>query len=285
MAKIAAIQMEITSNKEVNLEKAKTLLEKAALDGAKIAVLPEYFLADCPEAGMSKEFIESIAESIPGPATDYLAQVAKATGIYICAGSFVAKGEDGKLRNTSAFISPKGEILGTFSKVHPENAAPKYEVSLDILPGDEFPVFDTEFGKVGILIDMDATVPEAARILYVKGAEIILLPLNWSTRWLQVIEILPQAHASMNKLYFAAANRVGTRTCPHGTFVYNGGSKICNPEGFVCGRGDDFFEGYAIAEVHMDLVKMWRGTIIPRDYPFRRRPEVYGAITEPWTVG
>jgi len=281
MTKVVAIQMEVTSDKQVNLEKAKTLLKKAANAGAQIAVLPEYFLVDCPEAGMTKEFIEKIAEPIPGPATDYMATVAKETGMYICAGSFVAKGEDGKLRNTSTFISPKGDIVGTFSKVHPEDAAPKYEVSLGIEPGDEFPVFETEFGKVGILIDMDATVPEASRILYIKEAEIILLPMNWSARWLKVIEILPEAHASMNKLYFVVANRVGIRSCPHGTFVYNGGSKICNPEGFVCGRGDDFFEGYAIAEVHKELINAWRGTIIPRDYPYRRRPEVYGAIVQP----
>lgn len=282
MTKVATIQMEITSDKKTNLEKAKTLLKKAAAAGANIAALPEYFLCDCPEKGMERAFIEKIAETIPGPATDYIGEIAKETGMYICAGSFVVKHADGKLRNTSAFISPKGEVLGTFSKVHPEDAAPKYEVSLGIEPGDDFPVFETEFGKVGILIDMDATVPEASRILYIKGAEIILLPLNWSTRWLKVIEILPEAHASMNKLYFGAANRVGTRSCPHGTFVYNGGSKICNPEGFVCGRSDEFFEGYAIAEVHQELIDAWRTAIIPRDYPYRRRPEVYGEIMKPW---
>lgn len=282
MPKIAAIQMEITSDKEQNLEKALKLLEKAAAAGANLACLPEYFLADCPEAGMTREAVLEIAEPIPGPATSYLAEIAKKTRMTICTGSFVAKDAEGNLRNTSALINGKGNIIGTYSKAHPENANPKHELGVGIKPGDDYPVFDTEIGKVGIMIDMDASTAEVARILYLRGAEVILWPLNWSVRWMQSYESLPAAHANINKSYVLAANRVGTRKSVHGTYTYNGGSKICNPEGWTIARANDFYEGLAVAELDMKILRDWRNIVIPRDYPLRRRPETYRALTEPW---
>jgi beta-ureidopropionase len=284
MIKIAAIQMEIGSNKERNLEKAKFWLECAADAGCRLACLPEYCLADCPEAGMSKAKIEAQAETIPGPTSKILGKIAKKKGMYICTGSYLEKRPDGLLQNSSALIGPDGKVIGTFQKMHPENANPKYEVSAGIRPGDDYPVFDTEIGKIGIILDMDATTAEAARIEYVKGAEIILWPLNWSARWFNQIETLPGGHAIMNKVWFVTSNRVGLRKSRHGDFLYNGGSKINNPEGFIVSRANDFHEGLAVADCDMDMLREWRKTIIPRDYPLRRRPETYGALVEPWKV-
>jgi len=284
MVKIAAVQMEIGPNKEENLNKAKMLLHKAGDAGCQLACLPEYFLADCPEQGMTKEEIEAQSETIPGPASDYLGDIAKATGMYICSGSYLEKRDDGVLQNSSALISPDGKVIGTFQKMHPENAFPKYEISAGIKPGDNYPVLDTAIGKIGMILDMDATTAEAARILYVRGAEIILWPLNWSARWISPIEFLPPAHAIMNKVWFVTANRVGLRKSRHGSFLYNGGSKICNPEGFVVARANDYYEGLAVSECDMELLREWRTTVIPRDYPLRRRPETYGALVEPWRV-
>lgn len=276
--------MEIGANKEENLEKAKIWLLKAAEAGCHLACLPEYFLADCPEQGMTPEKIEAQSEPIPGPASELLGDIAKETGMYICSGSYLEKRPDGILQNSSALIGPDGKVIGTFQKMHPEDAFPKYEVSAGVRPGDDYHVFDTAIGKIGIILDMDASTAEAARVLYVRGAEIILWPLNWSTRWISAIEMLPGAHAMMNKVWFVTANRVGLRKSRHGTFLYNGGSKISNPEGFTVARANDFYEGLAVAECDMDLLRNWRTIIIPRDYPLRRRPETYGALVEPWRV-
>lgn len=282
--RVAAIQMEITKDKTVNLEKAKKLLVEAGRKGCQLACLPEYFLCDCPEQAQSRSEVEKLAETIPGPATDTLTQVARQTGMYICSGSFVTKSSSGELSNTSCLISPSGDIVGQYSKSHPENAPPKYEVGHGLVPGSDYPVFDTTLGKIGIMIDMDATTAEVPRILYIRGAEIVLWPLNWSTRWFRAIEALPPAHSMMNKVFIVAANRVGLRQSPHGTFLYNGGSSITNPEGFTVARANDFYEGLAVCDLDMELVRLWRTTIIPRDYPLRRRPETYGAIVEPWKV-
>lgn len=282
--KVCAVQMPITSEKERNLAKAEELLKRAADKGASLACLPEYFLWDCPEEGMTSEKVRDTAETMPGPTTDYLGLIAQKSNLYICAGSFLEIEKDGTLRNTSALIGPDGKIIGKYSKTHPENAPPKYETGVGVKPGDDYPVFDTDIGKIGIIIDMDATTAEAPRIEYVRGAEIILWPLNWSTRWLQPIEVLPSAHCIMNKVYMVTANRVGNRISRHGRYVYNGGSKVTNPEGFNVARGDDFYESVVITELNMTILQEWRKTVIPRDYPYRRRPETYSAITEPWEV-
>lgn len=280
---VGAIQMEITGDKGRNLEKATELLQEAARAGCQLACLPEYFLCDCPERGMTPEEIARMAEPVPGPATQALSDVARATGMYVCTGSFLRRGEDGTLENTSCLIDPTGKIIGMYAKTHPENAPPKYEVGAGVRPGSDYPVFDTDFGKVGIIIDMDATVAEAPRIEYVRGAEFILWPLNWSSRWFRVIDVLPAAHAVMNKVYFVAANRVGVRSSRQGTFLYNGGSRVTNPEGFDVARAEDFREGVAVAACDLDFLREWRKTIIPRDYPYRRRPETYGDILLPWS--
>jgi len=268
--------------KSENIEKAGKLLNSAAEKGVQLACLPEYFLCDCPEEGMTDDKIKSMAETIPGPTTEYLGEIAKKRNMYICSGSYLEITKSGVLQNSSALIGPDGKIIGTYQKTHPENASPKYETGVGVKPGDDYPVFDTEIGKISIIIDMDATTAEAPRIEYIKGAEIILWPLNWSTRWIAPIEILPSAHAMINKVYLIAANRVGTRKSRHGSFLYNGGSKIANPEGFVVARGNDYYEGVVISDINMKILRDWRSTIIPRDYPCRRRPETYSAIVEPW---
>jgi N-carbamoylputrescine amidase len=183
--RVAAIQMPVTYSKEENLSKAETLLNRAASKGAQMACLPEYFLFDCPEKDMTKDEIQETAESIPGPTTDLLGTIAKRLNMIICSGSFLERTSDGLLQNSSALIGADGKIMGTYQKTHPENAPPKYEVGAGVKPGDDYPVFETELGKIGIIIDMDATTAEAARIEYIRGAEIILWPLK--TGWVQEI--------------------------------------------------------------------------------------------------
>jgi N-carbamoylputrescine amidase len=278
MTRVAAIQMEIGRDKEVNLTKACSMLEAAAKRGAQIACLPEYFLADCPEKGMTKDDIAKVAETAEGPSITRLREVASKQKMYVCAGSFVEDDGSGTLRNTSVFIGPDGQIVGKYSKTHPENAAPKYEVGCGVVPGDDYPVFETEYGKVGIMIDMDADTGEVAKILTLHGADIVLWPINWSVRWYWTLQAYAGAHCMMNAVCLVASNRVGTRSSAHGTFIYNGGSRIVDAEGCAVSQATDYFEGMAVADVNFDLIKLWRETIIPRDYPYVVRPETYGAI-------
>lgn len=79
-------------------------------------------------------------------------------------------------------------------------------------------------------------------------------------------------------MFVAGANRVGTRVSRHGTFHYNGGSQVVDPEGFALARATDYCEGVAMADLDFELLRTWRDTIMPRDYPFKRRPGTYGVI-------
>jgi predicted amidohydrolase len=277
--RVAAVQMEVVRSKEDNLKRAATRIEEAASRGARFVCLPEYFLTDCPEAGMTAADLEEIAEPIPGPTTKRLGMLAQGHGIYLVAGSIIER-RKGEYYNTSALIDPSGKVIGTYSKTHPENAEAKYEVGSNISPGGEYPVFDTKLGKIGILIDMDMATAEAPRILGIKGAEIVFWPINWSARWYRAIEIYAAAHAGLNKYYVVSSNRVGRRKSRLGEFLYNGGSRIVNPEGFFIGGGQDFQECVVIGDVDLDYVTEWRKKIIPRDYPYRRRPETYRELTE-----
>jgi predicted amidohydrolase len=280
MPVVAAIQMEIGRDKAANLDKACALLAKAAARGAQLACLPEYFLADCPEKGMGPEETARIAETMDGPAITLLRTVARAESLYVCAGSFIEADGADRLRNTSALIGPDGAIVGTYSKAHPENAAPKYEVGCGIVPGDSYPVFETGIGRIGIAVDMDMDVPEVPRILRLQGAEIVLWPINWSVRWYRTLEAYAAAHCMMNAFFVVAANRVGTRTCAHGTFIYHGGSRVVDPEGCAIAQATDYYEGMALADLDIGLLRLWRETIVPRDYPYARRPETYGMLTD-----
>ncbi|HIN54123.1 MAG TPA: carbon-nitrogen hydrolase family protein [Planctomycetes bacterium] len=166
--KLATVHFKPIEGK-TNLEKCQLfepLIASAAKQGADIIVLPEtltYYhrglkYADC-------------AESIPGESTDYFGTLAKKYDLYIVAGLLE---RDGRLiYNVATLISPTGKMTGKYRKV----TLPRGEIEGGITPGDEYPVFETRFGKVGMMICYDGFFPEVARELSNNGAEIICWPV------------------------------------------------------------------------------------------------------------
>ncbi|MEC7566826.1 MAG: carbon-nitrogen hydrolase family protein [Planctomycetota bacterium] len=152
-----------------NLEKCKLfepLIAEAAEKGADIIVLPETLTfygrkltyADC-------------AESIPGESTEYFGSLAKKYNLYIVAGLLEREGR--LIYNVAALIDPAGKVTGTYRKV----TLPRGEIEGGITPGDAYPVFETRFGKVGMMICYDGFFPEVARELSNNGAEVICWPV------------------------------------------------------------------------------------------------------------
>jgi len=279
--KVAAIQTETGASKEENIERALHQLDLAAREGVRLACLHEYLTTECPESDNTKEEIRKVAESIPGPTIELFAKKAKEHQIYIVVGTILELDQD-KLYNTAVFINSDGRIVGKYRKMHPENNVAKYEISSEIVPGDEYPVFDTEIGKIGIMIDMDGSVPAVAEILSLKGAEVICWPLNWSVRWALTVRTLSSALGGSSNCHILVANRVGPRSkeSQFSHLSYDGGSRIIDPEGNVIAKAPDFYEGMAVATINLEFTKKWRNEIIPRDYPLRRRPETYGVIIQ-----
>jgi len=279
--KVAAIQTETGSCKEENVKRALHQLDLAGQEGVKLACLHEYFTTECPESGNSNEEIRRMAETIPGPTIDSLAKKAKEHQIYIVAGSILEIDQD-KLYNTSVFISPTGQIVGRYRKTHPENATAKHEIGRGITPGEDYPVFDTDIGKIGIMIDVDGSVPGVVEVLTMKGAEVICWPLNWSARWVNSVEYLPSAWGMIGRCYIILANRVGRRSegSQLSYLSYHGSSRITDPEGNVTAKARNFFEGMAVATIDTDFIKLWRNETIPSDYPLRRKPETYEFVAQ-----
>jgi len=142
------------------------LITEAAKQKADLVVLPEtltYYGTGKP--------MEASAETVPGPSTEYFGKLAKEHDLYIVAGLVERDGKT--LYNTSALIGPDGKMVGKYRKV----TLPRGEVEQGITPGRDYPVFETRFGKVGMMICYDGFFPEVARALTIKGAEVIAWPV------------------------------------------------------------------------------------------------------------
>jgi len=142
------------------------LIEEAASQRADLVVLPEtltYF-------GTGLSFAE-VAEPVPGPSTDYFGGLAAKHNLYIVAG--LVEREKHLLYNVAVLIAPDGKVAGKYRKV----CLPRDEVAAGIAPGNEYPVFDTRFGKLGLMVCYDGFFPEVARQLSNRGAEVIAWPV------------------------------------------------------------------------------------------------------------
>jgi predicted amidohydrolase len=164
-------------------------IEKAGREGVRVLCLPEGMTV----VGTGKTYLE-VAEPVPGPTTEYLGKLARKYQMYIVAGIYEKEGE--AAYNIAVLIGPDGQLAGKYRKV----SLPREEIEGGLTPGDDFPVFDTEFGRIGILICWDIQFPEGARRLAAKGAEIIFLPI-WGG-----IEALYPARAIENQVVLVTSS-------------------------------------------------------------------------------
>lgn len=149
-----------------NCEQFAPLIAEAAAQEADLVVLPETLTC----MGNGKSYFD-VGESIPGPSTNYFAGLAKEHELYLVVG--LVERVDHLIYNVSVLIDPRGEVVGKYRKV----TLPRTEIDMGIMPGHEYPVFDTDFGKVGMMICYDGFFPEVARQLSNNGAEVIAFPV------------------------------------------------------------------------------------------------------------
>ena len=173
---------------EENRELFAPLVAEAAKQRADLIVLPEtltYY-------GLRKTYAEC-AEPVPGPSTDYFGKLAKEHNLYIVAGLIEREGR--LIYNVAALVGPDGEFMGKYRKV----ALPRSEIAGGITPGSEYPVFDTRFGKLGMMVCYDGFFPEVARELSNRGAEVIAWPV-WGCN-----PVLAAARACENHIYLVSS--------------------------------------------------------------------------------
>jgi predicted amidohydrolase len=142
------------------------VVEKNAPAKTDVVLLPEGITV----VGTGKSYYD-VAEPVPGPTTKTLGELARKRNTYIAAGIYEREGAF--LYNTSVLLDRKGKLVGKYRKVY----LPREEIESGITPGNDYPVFDTDFGKVGMMICWDVQYADPARALALRGAELILLPI------------------------------------------------------------------------------------------------------------
>jgi predicted amidohydrolase len=190
IARLAAIHLRPTADKTPagNCRAFAPLIAEAAAKKADLVVLPEtltYF-------GTGLKYHEA-AEPIPGPSTDYFGTLAKRHDLYLVVG--LLEREQHLVYNVAVLIGPDGKVAGKYRKV----ALPRSEIAGGIAPGNEYPVFDTRFGRLGMMVCYDGFFPEVARQLSNRGAEVIAWPV-WGCN-----PSLASARACENHVYLVSS--------------------------------------------------------------------------------
>lgn len=285
--KIGLIQLAFGKDSKENLNKAVSWIDKAAKDGAQVICLPELFRS---QYFCQKEEINNfnLAETIPGPSTEAISQVAKKNKVSVIVPLF-EKRSSGVYHNSLVVIDSDGKILGTYRKMHIPDDPGFYE-KFYFAPGDlGYKNFKTSFGKIGTLICWDQWYPEAARLTALQGAAVLFYPtaIGWHPHekeehgkaqyesWLTV----QKGHAVANGVYIAAVNRIGLEKADESSpgIEFWGQSFICDPQGIVITQASADKEEILLAEIDLDRIEYIR-----QNWPFLRdrRIDSYGDITK-----
>lgn len=273
--KVAAVQMEPKLlDKEANLKKILAYIDEAAAKGAKLIVFPECALTGYVLRG--KEETAKVAETIPGPSTDIIAEKAAARGVYIVLGMVEVYGIN--FYNAAVLIGPEG-VIGKYRKNHPWYGA---EADWPVTAGDlGYPVFETAIGNIGMMICYDAWFPEPARILALGGADIIAFPTNAVAvpAGFAAFDHILQTRAIENHVWVIAADRIGVeREIP-----FAGRSQIIDIYGDVMVEASPDKEEIIYAIIHPKAAtrdKMLVPGLPASDLWWARRPATYKAIVE-----
>ena len=289
---VAAIQQACGDDRETNLQTSERLVREAVADGAQLVVLQELHTSRYFCQTEDTERFE-LAEPIPGPGTERLGALTRELGI-VLVGSLFERRMNGIYHNTAVVLDSDGTLAGTYRKMHIPDDPGFYE-KFYFTPGDAgensagFTPVDTSLGRLGVLVCWDQWYPEAARLMALAGAELLIYPtaIGWDVtddpdeqaRQLDAWVTVQRGHAIANNLPVVAPNRIGTEPDPSGHsdgIRFWGNSFICGPQGEFLARADDHNESIVSATLDME-----RSESIRRIWPYLRdrRIDAYGDLT------
>lgn len=262
--------------KEAAIQKHIPLIEEAGKQGVQILCLQEIFSTPyfCP--GQDESWYAS-AEPIPGPTVERIQEYSKKHEMAMIVPIF-EKESAGVLYNTAAVIDADGAYLGKYRKTHIPHTSGFWE-KFFFRPGNlGYPVFQTQYAKVGVYICYDRHFPEGARALGLNGAEIVYNPSATVKGLSQYLWKLEQpAHAVANGYFMGCINRVGKEK-PWDLGEFYGSSYFCDPRGQIITIGSEDQDELIVAELDLDIIDEVRATWqFFRD----RRPEAYEKLTAP----
>lgn len=264
---IGLCQLNSSDQVDQNLDKAKEMIQEAAKRGAQIISLPENF----NYVGLNES---AMAEDIPGGKTfTALSNLAKQEQIWIHGGSIYETSRDERPYNTTMVISPTGELVAKYRKIHPFDAIIQsgraVRESDRIQPGKDIVTLDTSmFGRWGFSICYDLRFPELFRIMALDGAQIMFCPADFTLHtgrdhWLELLK----ARAIENSCYLIAAGQIGNKP----RFQSYGRSVVIDPWGIVLAQASDS-EGVILAELDLDRVDQVRNQLFSLA---NRREDIY----------
>ena len=274
--KVGLIQQSCTGNTAENMDKLKHSIEDVASKGAELVVLQELHntLYFCQTENTS---LFDLAETIPGPSTEFYSGIASANGIVLVTSLF-EKRAPGLYHNTAVVFDKDGSIAGKYRKMHiPDD--PAYYEKFYFTPGDlGFEPIQTSLGKLGVQVCWDQWYPEGARLMTLKGAEILIYPtaIGWEStdtpeekaRQLEAWVISQRGHAVANGLPVIAVNRVGHEPDPSkqtNGIRFWGNSFVAGPQGEILAQADNMKEENIVTEVDIT-----RSEEVRRWWPFLR---------------
>jgi N-carbamoylputrescine amidase len=276
---VAITQFSMSDVYEENLAKADSLIEKASKDGAQLVLLPELFEGHYFCQVEDYEKFKLAEEAATSKTLKHFEGIAKKYHVVLPVSFFEKAGNC--YFNSLGVINADGSLLGIYRKSHiPTGEC--YEEKFYFTPGDTgFMVFDTAVGKLGVAICWDQWFPETARILALKGAEMIVyptaigsepvLPKDSKDHWRNVMK----GHAAANILPVLASNRVGIEKAGNSSMKFFGSSFIADQHGELAADMDRVEEGYRIAKFDLKAIAEERyGWGVYRD----RRVDLYGDL-------
>lgn len=286
--KIGLIQQHNTADIQDNMSRLAAGIASLAEQGAKLIVLQELHnsLYFCQEEDVDTF---DLAEPVPGPSTDFYGALAKKHGVVIVTSLF-EKRAAGLYHNTAVVMEADGTIAGKYRKMHiPDD--PAYYEKFYFTPGDlGFQPIQTSVGRLGVLVCWDQWYPEAARLMAMNGAELLIYPTaigyaandtqEEQERQREAWTTVQRGHAVANGLPVVSVNRVGFEPDPSGQTAgiqFWGSSFVAGPQGELLYRADNKEEAMTIIDInlhHSENVRRW--------WPFfrDRRIDAFGDITK-----
>ena len=290
--RVAVIQQHNGADLEHNLERSMAMVRDAARQGATLVLLQELHrsLYFCQSEDTA---VFDLAETIPGPSTNALGALARELGIVIVASLF-EKRATGLYHNTAVVLERDGSLAGLYRKMHiPDD--PGFHEKFYFTPGDAtrndgqsgFTPIRTSAGTLGLLVCWDQWYPEAARLMALAGAELLLYPtaIGWDRgddvaeqqRQLDAWLTVQRGHAIANGLPVLVANRTGFEPGPAGDggIDFWGSSFICGPQGEFLARAGENDEAVLVTDLDMA-----RSENVRRIWPYLRdrRVDAYGDL-------
>lgn len=288
--KTALIQQTNTANRAENIAKLEKNIRLCAAQGAELIVLQELhnglYFCQTEDTAVFEQ-----AETIPGSSTESFGKIARELEVVIVLSLF-EKRASGLYHNTAVVLEKDGTIAGKYRKMHiPDD--PAYYEKFYFTPGDlGFEPIQTSVGKLGVLVCWDQWYPEAARLMAMAGAELLIYPtaIGWEStdtpdekqRQTEAWVTVQRGHAVANGLHVLSCNRVGYEADPSGVtngIQFWGNSFVAGPQGEFLAKASNENEENIVLEIDLK-----RSENVRRWWPFfrDRRIDAFGDITKRW---